>query len=60
MTTLSIVVKISNGKNPAVASQEFPLPRAVKDEALSPLTQKIIRAAAQAAGVKVPKVKVEP
>ena len=59
-TTVSIAVKISNGSNPAVASQEFPLPRFVKDNDLSPLAEKVIRAAAHAAGVEIQKVKVEP
>jgi hypothetical protein len=59
-TTLSITIKICNdGKKPVLATQEFPLPKAVKDEDLSPLSAKVMRAAAAAAGVKLPKVKVD-
>jgi hypothetical protein len=58
-TILSIKVELQNaGKKPAVACQQFPLPSLLKDEELSPLTDKIIRAAALAAGVKLPKLKV--
>jgi hypothetical protein len=59
-TTLSIAIKICNqGKKPVLATQEFPLPKAVKDEDLTPLANKVVRAAAAAAGVKIPKVKVD-
>jgi hypothetical protein len=54
-TSLSIVVKLSNGRKPVLATQEFPLSRQVRDEDLSPLADKVIRAAAAAAGVKLPK-----
>jgi hypothetical protein len=57
MTTISIKVKISNGKKPQIATQEFPLPNPVPDQDLSPLADKILRAGAAAAGVKIPKFK---
>lgn len=56
--TVSIIVQISSSVGrPVMASQEFLLPKPLPGEELSPLANKIIRAGAAAAGVKIPKVK---
>ena len=57
MSKILISISISNGGPASKAVQEFDLPKPVKDQQISALEDKAVRAAAEAVGVKIPKVK---
>ncbi len=60
MNRISIKVTIGRDDQTAAAeaTQDFDLSKALKPGEASPLANKVIRAAAAAAGVNIPKVKV--